>query len=104
MAIGDLKSDLRVERVEDLLTSCEIGLSSGSIGGGEGSVGALDLEGVVSRVKTIHHGEEFVLSKLDLYDTLGFENTSTSSLVGIHLHHTVCVDRRIENDPSTTTN
>lgn len=103
MAIGDLESNLRVERVQDLLSSGEIGLGGSGIGSGEGRVGTLDLEGVVSGVESVHHGEKLVLAQLDLDDTLWLKNTSTSSLVGVHLHHAVRVDRWIENDPSTTT-
>jgi hypothetical protein len=92
MAVGNLESDLRVERVEDLLAGSEFGLGGGSVGSGEGSVGRLELEGAVGRVETVHHREELVLAKFDLHDTFGFEYTSTSSLVGVHLHHTVGVD------------
>jgi hypothetical protein len=103
VAIGDLKGDLRVERVEDLLARSEFGLGSSSVGSREGSVGALDLESVVGGVEAVHHGEKLVLAKLDLDDTFRFEDTSTGSFVGVHLHHTVGVDRGIENDPSTST-
>lgn len=102
MKVGKLNGDLRVQREEDLLPSCEIGLGGSNVGSREGSVGSLGLEGAVRLVEALHHGDELVLAELDLDDTLGLEHTGTRLLIGVHLHHAVGVDGGVEDDPRAT--